>query len=334
MLTSEFDRDMEHNELSEATRKAYKRAVNILIAWCTSKALDVAEITADYAYQFSQHLKIERKQKAKTRAHYIAACRAYGDFLVSKKIYIKNPFRDIGIPQQQSVPPGQLDDDQIELMMAQAFLNKSERGPRDLAMICMLAGVGPRASAITRMLKTDLRPVEITLPVTCVRCGQHILSGPLVGRGKTVKATELMLKEKGSKSWPIVLPETAHFYLELYLRNRTLGAGSNILFPIRRKGKIQPIDRHGIGQMIRRYAKAAGIPGKISPHSFRHNFITHVLDHGVPVSTVQQWVGHAAVQTTINYRARSLRSYVQAGISLEKNPLAGLKTPLDKLFKR
>ena len=65
------------------------------------------------------------------------------------------------------------------------------------------------------------------------------------------------------------------------------------------------LDRHGAGRIVRRVAHRAGITKKVSPHTFRHAFITAALDAGIPLRDVQEAASHSDPRTTIRYdRAR------------------------------
>jgi site-specific recombinase XerD len=76
------------------------------------------------------------------------------------------------------------------------------------------------------------------------------------------------LREKGGKTWSIIVPEKAVAFLGQYLNNRQIE--TDIIFPVKRNGEITPIGRQGVIDILKSFCKAAGITCRISPYSFRH----------------------------------------------------------------
>jgi integrase/recombinase XerD len=66
-----------------------------------------------------------------------------------------------------------------------------------------------------------------------------------------------------------------------------------------RAGK--PLSREMLWVLVRKYVRRAGIPGKVSPHTLRHSFATHLLEGGADLRLVQEMLGHANIRTTQNY---------------------------------
>ncbi|HAS55347.1 MAG TPA: hypothetical protein DCS42_15070 [Nitrospiraceae bacterium] len=333
MLIPEYTYWLERQQLRETTVKSYPAKAEIFIHWLEGKGLDVAELDDDIVFKFLEYLTIERKQSSNTRRTYMFAIRSYCDFLVEKGIFSKNPAKEVMLPKRVDVPPGNLWEEEIAKLMTAAFENKTENGMRDLAIISVLAGTACRVSAITRMTLSDFSIVDIIQPERCQHCGQYLLMGRFAGRGKKTKATMVRLHEKGGKVIDAPLPEKASAYLSLYLSNRKKCFGTEVVFPVKRKGEVSPISRHGIGEMLNRYALKAGI-GKVHPHMFRHAAITWWLDYGVDPETVQRYVGHRALQQTLIYRHKSMRSFVHSGIATDRNLLESVPTPMDILFNK
>jgi integrase/recombinase XerD len=334
MMIPEFIRWLERQQSAEKTVKNYSNKVRIFVAWLDTKLVGVPEVDPDRVLQFHNHLMVDRKQKASTRATYLNALRKYGEFLIIQGLFKKNPFREISMPKIHKAPPDQMNENEIALMMHAAFEKKNEKGLRDLAIVAMLTGTACRVTALAGMRIQDFRPSEITIPEQCQRCGQGIVSGPHAGRGKKIKVTMVRLREKGGKEWDVIVPEKASFFLSQYLNSRKIGIQTDVVFPVKRYGTIKPISRHGVLYAIKRLAKVAGISRRISPHSFRHVAITWWLDTGIDPDVVRQWVGHSALSQTMEYRNKSIRSFVWSGIATDKNLMAHVQTPLDVLFKK
>ncbi len=103
---------------------------------------------------------------------------------------------------------------------------------------------------------------------------------------------------KGGKERVVPIGRAALEAVDHYLvsfRDRFEG---DALF-VTQRGK--PIDRVGVWKMIKHYAKAAGIQKTVSPHTLRHSFATHLLDHGADLRVIQDMLGHASIATTDRY---------------------------------
>ncbi len=335
MLIPEYTHWLERHQLREKTIKSYPAKASIFIRWIEGKGLDVAELDHNVVFDFLSHLTIERKQSPNTRRTYMFAIRSYCDFLVEKGIFKENPAKAIALPKRVDVPPGNLTEEEIAKLMTAAFENKTENGMRDLAIISILAGTACRVSAVGEMRIHDFRSETTIVPERCQHCNQYLLDGRFAGRGKKIKTTIVRLREKGGKNWEIPVPEKASAYLSMYLGTRKKFFGTDIVFPVQRNKKIKPISRHGVWDMLKRYAEKAGIRAdQVHPHMFRHAAITWWLDSGVNVGTVQRYVGHAAVAQTLLYRFKSMRSFVHSGIATERNLLEQIPTPMDVLFNK
>ena len=334
MLIPEYTHWMERRQARPKTIKSYSNKVRIFAAWLDKKLIGMPEVDPDRIFEFHQHLMHERKQKPSTRSSYLGALRNYFDFLIDDGVFKENPAKAVAKPKIHKAPPNSLDEEEIEKLMVAAFEKKTENGMRDLAMIAVLTGTGCRVSALCDLRLMDFRPTEVLIPENCQHCGQPIMTGRLAGRGKKKKVTMVHLREKAGKEWDIILPDKAAFYLSQYLNLRGIGVNSDIVFPVHKGDAIKPISRQGVLYVIKRLAGKAGITRRISPHCFRHAAITWLLDIGVDPEVVQRWFGHRALAQTMEYRNKSIRSFVWSGVGAEKNLFEQIKTPMDALFNR
>jgi integrase/recombinase XerD len=134
-------------------------------------------------------------------------------------------------------------------------------------------------------------------------------SGLRVSELVSLKAPQLSLDMgvvrvlgKGSKERLVPLGEEALAWVRRYLdegRPELLhGRAADALFVTAR---AEPMTRQAFWQLIRRHAAAAGLPRGISPHTLRHAFATHLLNHGADLRVVQLLLGHSDVSTTQIY---------------------------------
>ncbi len=149
---------------------------------------------------------------------------------------------------------------------------------RDQALLELLYGTGAR---ISELINLSLDEVSQLTPQT-----------PILG-----------LRGKGDKERLVPVGRPAMAALQNYLvRSRpvlsTSGKGSSALFLNARGGKLS---RQSAWQILQDAAERAGLAGKVSPHTMRHSFATHLLENGADVRVVQELLGHASVTTTQIY---------------------------------
>ncbi len=144
-------------------------------------------------------------------------------------------------------------------------------GIRDRALLELLYATGMRVSEVT-----GLRVLDLNLENAFLKC-----------RGK------------GSKERIVPLGEVACDSVKAYLEKvRKQLPPSEFLFA---GSKGKPLTRQRIWQLIRKYARLAGIQKKITPHTFRHSFATHLLERGADLRIVQELLGHTDIATTQIY---------------------------------
>ena len=212
-------------------------------------------------------------------ARCLAAWRGFYRFLLSEGDTLENPFMNLTSPKATLRLPKTLGLEQVERLLeapGQEF-RRGRRQPdalRDDAMLEVLYATGLRA---TELLTLDLNSVN--LPVGFLRAFG-----------------------KGAKQRVVPLGETAVMKMRVYLergrpallKTRT----SNRLF-VTRSGR--GMTRQGFWKLLGRYARAAGISRRISPHMLRHSFATHLLEGGADLRVVQALLGHADIATTQIY---------------------------------
>ncbi|MCX7591419.1 MAG: site-specific tyrosine recombinase XerD [Kiritimatiellae bacterium] len=147
-------------------------------------------------------------------------------------------------------------------------------GIRDRAMLELLYGTGLRVSELT-----DLKVEEVHLDSGYLRC---------TGKGKKMRVVPF-----GGK---------AEAWLRRYLAESRhaldRGRGSPYLFLNRAGHKF---DRRGVWKIIRKYTTKAGIAKRVTPHTLRHSFASHLLANGAPLRVIQEMLGHADIGTTQIY---------------------------------
>ena len=209
----------------------------------------------------------------RTLSRQLSTARRFYGHLMREGLISWNPSGQIASPRIGRPLPHTLSEAEVERLLGAAPLN-SPLGMRDRCMLEVLYATGLRVSEL----------VNLTL-------GQvNLASGVLRVRGK------------GSKERLTPLGEEAVDWLRKFIegaRSDILGDRiSDALFPTRR-GKA--MTRQAFWQRLRKHSAAAGITEHLTPHSLRHAFATHLLDHGADLRVVQLLLGHSSLSTTQIY---------------------------------
>jgi integrase/recombinase XerD len=210
---------------------------------------------------------------ARSRARHLVSIRGLYRFAVQEKLLKHDPSKLVDLPKLSLKLPDVLAVDEVCRLLNTPDTNKPV-GVRDAAMLELLYAAGLRVSELV-----SLKLQDINLEAGFVR---------VFGKGAKERVV------------PIGLP--AKKKIAFYIENARKIALKNQLSPylfIARAGK--PITRQGFWKLLQRYAHQAQIHKKISPHSLRHSFATHLLEGGADLRAVQIMLGHVDISTTQIY---------------------------------
>jgi len=210
---------------------------------------------------------------ARSRARHLVSIRGFYRFLLSEKIIKNDPSRLVDLPKLSLKLPDVLSVDEVSHLLKTPDTNKP-LGARDAAMLELLYAAGLRVSELVYVKLQDIN----------------------------LEAGFVRVMGKGSKERVVPIGRHAKRKIEYYLENHRQPAMKNRLSPylfIARAGK--PITRQGFWKLLRRYADQAQIYKKITPHSLRHSFATHLLEGGADLRAVQVMLGHVDISTTQIY---------------------------------
>jgi integrase/recombinase XerD len=206
-------------------------------------------------------------------ARWLAAVRGFYGWLVGQGVRPEDPAANLEAPRLWRSLPRVLSSAEVEALLA-APDRSTPLGLRDAALIEVLYATGLRVSELV-----GLRLGELHLDAGYVRC-----------------------TGKGSKERVVPLGAEADATLQKYLavgRPALLrGRRTDILFVNHQGG---PLSRQGFWKILRAHSRRAGIRAAISPHTVRHSFATHLLEHGADLRSVQMLLGHADISTTQIY---------------------------------
>jgi integrase/recombinase XerD len=211
--------------------------------------------------------------KAKSTARHLVTLRGFYRYLVQEKIIKHDPARLIDLPKSGLKLPDVLSVSEVKLLLNTPD-TQTPLGLRNAAMIELLYAAGLRVSELV-----NLKLLDINTEAGFVR---------VIG--------------KGSKERIVPIGNYAKNIIDLYVKTaRSLllkGGVSHYLF-VARAGK--PMTRQGFWKLLKQYALQAGIAKKITPHSFRHSFASHLLEGGADLRAVQIMLGHTDISTTQIY---------------------------------
>lgn len=207
-------------------------------------------------------------------ARNLSAIRMFHRFLVGENYTETDPTANISLPKLPKHLPDTLSQFEIERILAQPNPN-TPMGLRDKAMLEMLYAAGLRVSELTTLRISDL-----------------FLSDGFI-----------RVFGKGSKERLVPIGEQASDLVSTYVRiirpsQIKQGKGADSLF-LNHRGK--PLSRMGVWLILRGYVNQAGITKKVSPHTFRHSFATHLIEGGADLRAVQEMLGHADISSTQIY---------------------------------
>jgi len=210
---------------------------------------------------------------ARSRARHLVSIRGFYRFLFNEKIIKNDPSRLVDLPKMSLKLPDVLAVDEVSRLLKIPDTSKP-LGARDAAMLELLYAAGLRVSELVNLKLRDIN----------------------------LEAGFVRVMGKGSKERVVPIGQHANAKIEDYIENYRGPALKNKLSPylfIARASK--PISRQGFWKLLRRYADQARIHKKISPHSLRHSFATHLLEGGADLRAVQVMLGHVDISTTQIY---------------------------------
>jgi integrase/recombinase XerD len=230
------------------------------------------DISSKTLREFVYHLKDLGLSPASIRRN-ISAVRTYFRFLLADGVVTRDPSERLETPKRWRTLPDVLTIDEIERLLAAPNLDQPFAF-RDRAMLELAYGAGLRVSE------------WITLGVKDVLFEDMLVR--VFGKGSKERLEPIGRKAIGA---------VATYVRELRPKLEK-GAGKGVLF-LNARG--EPLTRMGAWKILRGHVEAAGIKKDVSPHTLRHSFATHLLEHGADLRAVQEMLGHADISTTQIY---------------------------------
>lgn len=258
--------------LARNTLDAYRRDLCQLGVWLAARERALAAASGGNLQSYLAHL-FAKRAKARTTSRALSAFKRFYQYLVRERILAADPTLNIDSPKLPRGLPKSLTEDDVDKLLAAPDV-ATTLGLRDRAMLETLYATGLRVSELV-----NLKVAQTGLDVGVVR-----------------------VMGKGSKERLVPLGDEAVAWLKRYQQEARpallSGKLSDAVFVTARGG---PMTRQSFWHLIKRHALIAGIKQPLSPHTLRHAFATHLINHGADLRVVQLLLGHADISTTQIY---------------------------------
>ncbi len=260
------------NGLSENTLAAYRRDLSGVAAWLAAQGVSLRDAGAAHLLSYLAG-RYRQGRALRSNARLLSSLRRFYRYLVREGQREDDPTANIDAPKMDRPLPHALSEAEVESLLNAPDVD-DVLGLRDRAMLELLYATGLRVSELVA-LSAD----RINLTQGVVR---------VIG--------------KGDKERLVPVGDEAVSWVRRYLNGARAallrGAASNRLFVSR---KSAGMTRQAFWYRIRAYARHAAIRGHLSPHTLRHAFATHLVNHGADLRVVQMLLGHSDLSTTQIY---------------------------------
>lgn len=260
--------------LSKNSVENYSLDISKLINYLEVNSINVSptKINVEVLQQFVY--EIAKVMNARSQSRIISGLKSFFNYLVFEKYRDSNPMELIETPKIGRKLPDTLSVKEIDLLVEAVDLQKAE-GQRNKAIIETLYGCGLRVSELINLKISDLYFKEGFIKVT--------------GKGDKQRFVPI-----GDITQDLIMEYIQNSRQQIPIKKEA----TDVLF-LNRRGNM--LTRAMIFTIIKDLAKAANLNKKISPHTFRHSFATHLLENGADLRAIQQMLGHESITTTEIY---------------------------------
>lgn len=257
--------------LAKNTCQSYHNDLSIFNHYLTERQVILTEVSTQHISDYL-FFRVQEGISSTTNARIQSSLKRFYRYLVHEKYIDMNPADAIKRPRSSRKVPQSLSEADVEALLQAPDLS-SPIGLRDKAMLEVLYATGLRVSELINIRLFDY----------------------------DLNASVLKVMGKGSKERLLPLGEYAHDWITRYLsqRDQLLQRQSSDFLFLSKRG--QGMTRQTFWYAIKRHALQADIQADLSPHTLRHAFATHLLNHGADLRIVQMLLGHSSVSTTQIY---------------------------------
>lgn len=243
------------------TLKQYSREIYNMLNFLGKRLEDITGMDLRYYYGIMRERRGIKMSTMQTRLHYLSS---FWDFLITEELVHNNPVKKVGLLKLEKTIKRPYSAEELEALRVNSL------SLRDRALVEFLYSTGVRVSEL------------VALNVGDVEMGKQ----------------ELIVYGKGSKERKTYLTDGAKFYLRRYLRER--GAKANEPLFVTSDNPHNRLTVAGIQYTLRQLGDRAGVKG-VHPHRFRRTIATDLLNRGMPIEQVKDFLGHEKLDTTMIY---------------------------------
>ncbi len=252
--------------LSPNTLQAYRRDLCQFRDWLKKEFLQVdSALIGNYLATLR-----EKGNKSRTLNRKLSVVRMFYKFLYTEGKIDHNPVEGVSSPRLGRKIPSFLSEKEVEALLEAPSVDE-QYGSRDRAILEVVYGAGLRISELVNLNLTDLN----------------------------LKGGWVKVLGKGSKERIVPLGREACRWVRIYLRKRRTETTDKLSLFCNRYGKR--LSRQACWKITKKYSQKSGITKKISPHTLRHSFATHLLSRDADLRFVQELLGHTNISTTQIY---------------------------------
>ena len=291
--------------LSPNTIKAYRDVFTLLLRFCRDvrgiapEKLRLEQIDVSLVGAFLDYLGTERNASPRTRNHRLAALHAFFRYVQAEDpAYLLQCQKIIAIPQQRHARPTvtYLSKQELAEVLAQPDLRTAD-GRRDAVLLSLLYDTGARVQELIDLSVGDVR-----------------LDPP----------TQLRLLGKGRKTRAVPLMQNTVQLLREHIRENRLEGPEHFDTPLFQNARHQRLSRSGVRYLLQKYlvrarTKCPSLNRTVSPHTLRHTKGMHLLQSGISLEMIRDFLGHVDVQTT--------QIYARANLEMKRNALEKITEP-------
>ena len=285
-----------NKNLSKNTILSYKDDLKKFISFIEQNDLKKLEnnIIQNYVKFLSKNFS------PKSHSRKLSSLKAFFNYLFDLKLVNKNPIADVDFPKITKTIPKLLSEKEIFTLLERTYNDSSFKGLRMSVMMEILYATGIRISELVEIKNGDL----------------------------SEDFSSVLIKGKGGKQRVVPLFGKVKEVLKKYLfEKRHFNTKGSFLFPS--NSKFGHITRHRFFQLLKKLSLECGINvSKVSPHTIRHSFASHLLERGVDLRIIQESLGHKDISTTQIYthiQSKKIRKILE-----EKH---SIRNDLKKLIK-
>ncbi len=258
--------------LSDATLSSYRSDLKLFSKWLQKQGKTLINSAPSDIQQYLAE-RYSKQYSSRSTARFLSSARKFYRYLLQSNQIKVDPTQQIESPKIQPPVPKSLSEDEVDNLLSQPDLDTA-LGLRDKAMLELLYSSGLR---ITELISVEMNQIGFQQGVMRV-----------IG--------------KGNKERIVPIGEEALQAIAQYIRHgRAELANEKVSDWLFLSTRGQRMTRQTFWHRIKFYAKTAGIRKHLSPHTLRHAFATHLLNHGADLRTLQMLLGHSDLSTTQIY---------------------------------